>query len=73
MFQVACSEQINKEKEDGDYLGNDGVQFHTEWLPVEGTVLDFFTHLTLSLEAYAPHQYELKLSNRVFKCAEMLF
>ena len=27
----------------------------------------FFTHLTQSLEAYAPHQYELKLSNRVFK------
>ena len=38
MFQVARSEQVDKEKEDGDYLGNDGVQFQTEWLPVEGTV-----------------------------------
>ena len=73
MFQVARSEQVDKEKEDGDYLGNDGVQFQTEWLPVEGTVPDFFTHLTRSLEAYAPHQYELKLSNRVFKCAERAF
>ena len=34
---------------------------------------EFFTHLTRSIEAYAPHQYEIKLSNRVDKCAERAF
>lgn len=73
VFQVARSEQGDQEQDNGDYLGNDGVKFQTEWLPVEGTVPEFFTHLTRSLEAYAPHQYELKLSNRVYKCAERAF
>ena len=73
MFQVACSEQGDKEKEAGDYLGNDGVKFQTEWLPVEGTVLDSFTHLAWLLEAYAPHLYELRLLNRVYKCADNTF
>ena len=42
MFQVARSEQVDKEKEDDNYLDNDGVQFQTEWLPVEGTATEFF-------------------------------
>ena len=41
VFQVARSEQGDQEQDDGDYLGNDGVKFQTEWLPVEGTVPEF--------------------------------
>ena len=58
---MARSEE-QQEEEDRDYSGNDGVKFQTEWLPVEGMVPEFFTHLTRSIEAYPPHQYEIKLS-----------
>ena len=66
-------EQQQQQDEDGEYSGNDGIKFQTEWLPVEGTVPEFFTHLICSIEAYAPHMYELKLSERVDKCAERAF
>ena len=59
--------------EDGDYAGNYGVKFQTEWLPVEGLTPEFFAHLISSLEAYIPHQYKIQLANRVDKCAERAF
>ena len=49
------------------------MKFQTEWLPVEGTVPEFFTHLIRAIEAYAPHQYEIKLLNQVDRCAERAF
>ena len=59
--------------DDEDYAGDTGVKFQTEWLPVEGTVPEFVAHFIRSMEAYFPHTYELKLSNRVDKCAERAF
>lgn len=40
---------------------------------MEGTVPEFFSHLLRCIEEYMPHVYELKLSNRVDKCAERAF
>ena len=34
---------------------------------------EFFSHMVESIEAYQYHVYELKLSNRVDKCAERAF
>ena len=73
---ISCKVASTAEKktdDDGDYNADDAVKFQTEWLPVEGTVPEFFTHLQKSIEAYMSHTYELKLSNRVDKCAERAF
>jgi len=59
--------------EDPDYGGDDGVRFQTDWLPTEGTVPEFLTHLVRSIDEYLPHAYEIKLSNRVDKCSERAF
>jgi hypothetical protein len=56
--------------EDDEYGESNGIKFQTEWLPVEGTVPEFFSHLVASIEAYAEHIYEVKLSRRVKKCEE---
>ena len=50
---MACSEE-QQEEEDGGYSGSNGVKFQTEWLLVEGTVSEFFTHLTRAIEAFVP-------------------
>ena len=74
--QVARSE-AQKQPTTGDRdedCGDDiGVKFQTEWLPVEDSVPEFFAHLVGALEAYMPHAYEIKLSDRVDKCAERAF
>ena len=58
---------------DDDYGVGNSVKFQTEWLPVEGTVHQFFIHLRASIAAYLPHAYEVKLSGRADKCAERAF
>ena len=40
-----------------NYDGDDGVKFQIEWLPLEGSVPEFFEHLNRSMEAYSPHAY----------------
>ena len=62
-----------KQTEDDDYGGDDGVRFQTERLPVDGSVPEFFAHLIRSIDAYLPHAYEIRLSNRVDKCAQHTF
>ena len=62
-----------KPKDDEDFGCGDGVKFQTKWLPVEGTVPEFFVHLLQSLEAYLPHVYKIKMSNRADKYAERAF
>ena len=63
------AEQSNGDDE--EYSGVDtGVKLQTEWLPVEGTVPEFFAHLSRSLDAYLSHSCKLRLSSRVDKCAE---
>ena len=71
-LKVARTEEKSSE-DDGDFGGSDGAKFQTEWLPVEGSLPQFFEHLIRSLEAYLPHSYETKLSNWVDKCAERAF
>ena len=58
---------------DDDYGVGNSVKFQTEWLPVEGSVRQFFIHLCASIAAYLPHAYEVKLSGRADKCAERAF
>ena len=71
-IKVARSEEKGSD-EDEDYGAGDGVKFQTEWLPVEGSVPEFFEHLLRSIDAYLPHKYELNLSHRVEKRAERAF
>ena len=49
------------------------MKFQTEWLPVEGTVPEFLENLRAKFEAYAAHNYEVQLSNRVHRCKERAF
>ena len=70
--KVARSEEKTTD-DDEDYERGNAVKFQTEWLPVEGTVPEFFEHLRRSLDAYMPHKYELTLSGRADKCAERAF
>lgn len=63
----------NVEDEDDEYGANDGIKFQSEWLPVEGTVPEFFSHLLRSIEEYHAHIYEVKLSYRNGKCEERAF
>ena len=70
---MARSEEKQSDDGDEDYGSGNGVKFQTEWLPVEGTVPEFLAYLVQSVEAYMSHAYEIKLSNRVDKCAERAF
>ena len=72
-FQKVARSESKSDDDDEDYNGGDGVKFQIEWLPVEGTVPEFFEHLNRSLEAYLPHVYEIQLSYRADKCAERAF
>ncbi len=72
-IKVARTEEKTVNEEEDEYGGRNGVKFQTEWLPVEGTVAEFFEHLRLSLDAYLPHRYEINLSSRADKCAERAF
>ena len=55
---VARSEgKASGDDDDDDYDGDDGVKFQIEWLPVEGSVPEFFENLNRSMEAYLPHAY----------------
>ncbi len=49
---MARTEEQQQQADDEDYSGNEGVKFQTEWLPIEGTVPEFFTHLIHAIEAY---------------------
>ena len=71
-FKVARSVETLSD-DDNDYECNDGVKFQTEWLPVEGTVPEFFDHLARLIQEYMPHVYDINLSNRVNKLAECAF
>jgi len=67
------AENKTSNDEDQDWNSDVGVKFQTEWLPVEGSVPELFEHLLRSLEAYLPHAYEIKLSNRTDKLCERAF
>ena len=72
-FIKVARSPAQKQTEDDDYGGDDGVRFQTEWLPVDGSVPEFFAHLIRSIDAYLPHAFEIRLSNRVDKCAQRAF
>ena len=72
-LKVARSEEKSSDNDDDDYGCDDGVKFQTEWLPVEGSVPEFFEHLNRSIQEYFPHAYKIKLSNRVGKLGERAF
>ena len=72
-IKVACTVEKLSDDGDDDYGCDDVVKFQIEWLPVRGTVKEFFDHLTRSIHEYLPHAYEIKLSNRVDKNAERAF
>ena len=63
----------NTSGKDGDYGGDGGVKFHTEWLPVEGPPLQLFSHLHATIDAYFLHSYEVNIYRRVDKCEERAF
>ena len=67
------AESTTNNDDDEDWNAGDGVKFQSEWLPVEGSVPQFFEHLLRSLEAYLPHHYEIKLSNRTDRLRERAF
>lgn len=72
--KVARSEaKAPVDDDDDDYADNDGVKFQVEWLPVIGSAPEFLEHLNRSIEAYLPHAYEIKLSNRTYKMSERAF
>ena len=50
-IKVARSVETSSD-DDKDYGCNDGVKFQTEWLPVNGTVPEFFDHLTRLVQEY---------------------
>ena len=72
-FQKVAQTKENTIDGDGEYGGDDGVKFQTEWLPVEGSPLQFFIHLRITIDAYFPHAYKVNLSGRVDKFAERAF
>ena len=43
---------VSSDDGDEDYNANDGAKFQTEWLPIEGSVPEFFEHLHRSMGAY---------------------
>ena len=59
--------------DDGNYGSKNEVTTQIEWLPVEGYVLKFFNHVRSKIEAYAEHDYEVRLMNRTRKCEERAF
>ena len=65
--------RVGKSDDDEAYGEDNGVKFQTEWLPVEGTVKEFFVHVRDCINRYLPHSYEVTLSKRVDKCAERAF
>ena len=72
-FQKVARTAAKKSDNDDDYGQGDGVKFQTEWLPVVGTPREFLLHLRASIDAYFPHKYEVKLSERVDYCAQRAF
>ena len=72
-FQEVVWTKDNTSDKDSDYGGDDGVKFQTEWLPVEVSLLQLFSHLHATIDAYFLHSYEVNISRRVDKCAERAF
>jgi len=72
-LKVARSPEKSSVDGDDDYGCDYGVKFQIEWLPVEGSIPEFFEHMNRSIKEYLPHVYEIKLSNRVDKMAERAF
>ena len=72
-FQKVARTSAKTTNADEDYGQGDGVNFQTEWLPVEGTPREFLIHLRACIDAYFPHKYEVKLSERVDYNAQRAF
>ena len=72
-FQKVARTPAKTGQDDEDYGQGDGVKFQTEWLPVVGTPREFLIHLRECITSYFPHEFEVKLSQRVDYCAQRAF
>ena len=72
-FQKVARTPAKTGEDNEDYDQGDGVKFQTEWLPVVGTPREFIIHLRECINSYFPHEYEVKLSQRVDYCAQGAF
>ena len=60
----------DNEGDNGEYVVSSGVKNHMEWLPVSGSVNNFFVKLLHVLGTYFSHTYEINIIHRVKKREE---
>ena len=72
-FITVTRGSANEEGDDAEYGASEGVKTQREWLPVSGSVPEFFVHLRSVIEVFQYHQYETKLSHRSKKKEEQCF
>ena len=72
-FRKVARTPTKTDEDDVDSGHGDGVKFQTEWLLVVGTPREFLIHLRECINSYFPHEYEVKLSQRVDYCAQRAF